>query len=355
MGRRCGCTGPCAIGYDRFVQLRLVALYAIAAGAAACATVWGFEDARDRPADGGGGADAPVAAGEVIDSNVPGIVCAPRPPEAWQGPLAMFTATASPLPALPTCLDRWELAYDGVADHKTNSGCGCECDPTTTQPCAKPILNFFEDSTCTMPCGTANQEVPSIAPACVAFDKTGCGALYAKITTAAPQGSCTAKSKGPPVAVTWGAEVRLCQPKAELVAECPADKKLAPASSLPFEPGNYCIVSRTATECPTTYPRKRTFFDADKVNDTRSCKPCSCGAPTGTCGGAVVAGDDNDDCSGGVSTVTAPTNCGQVKSSNTGFRYEVRDGGGPVTCAASGGEMEGAFEPTAPVTVCCRK
>lgn len=351
------------IGYDRSVQIRVAALFAlaVATGAAACASVWGFEDATERSPEGGASSDAegaPVAVGDVTPSDVPGIMCAPRPPEGWQGPLAIFTGRGNPLPAVPACPDRYDVAIEGKGEPLAPPGaCTCACELTSAAPCAGPTVTFYEEDTCTTPCGTANQVVPSRngSTGCVAWVNGNCpGSKWAKIADAKPGGSCTPEQAGLPVPHSWAAELRLCAAKSDVQATCPAGTLPAPSTGFPYEPNNYCIARRSAGECPPTYPRQRTFFDGSQVKDTRGCKDCVCGPPTGTCGGTVTTVDTPGSCSGGITSHSVPAACSEVKSSNNGFGYDHKDAGGPVSCTPSGGGSDGTFEPISPITVCCR-
>jgi hypothetical protein len=138
-------------------------------------------------------------------------------------------------------------------------------------------------------------------------------------------------------------------------AACPAGAAPAPTTSFPYEPNNYCIARRSAGECPATYPRRRTFFDESQVKDTRGCKECLCGIPTGTCGGTAFTVDTVGNCSGGTTSHAVPAACSEVKSSNVGFGYDHKDAGGAVACPPSGGGPDdGTFEAVSPITVCCR-
>lgn len=341
------------------MSLRLLPIGLAAALLASCATIWGFEDALDLEADGGassGSSGSSGATGEVTPSDTPGIVCAPAAPEGWQGPLAIFAATATPLPPLPPCTDRYQIAYDGNAQPDARPGaCTCACDPPGSFKCGAPRLSFFIDDQCATPCGPSTQPVPST---CAAFDAGTCpSSKWAKVTNAVPVGvTCTARVVGEPPAVAWGAEVRLCAPAPDVAAtRCPGGKAPTPEAVLPYEPSNYCIASRTATSCPAGYPAKRTYYDPDKLNDTRRCKDCTCGTPEAPCGGMVITADNPTACSGGTQPINLPAACATTKSSNEGFIYREPDGGGgPVTCPPAGGGAEGTLAPTAPITVCCR-
>jgi hypothetical protein len=348
----------------RFRALAVVA-FALVGGGAACATVWGFEDATERGADGGasssssGSDGAPVATGEVTPSDVPGIMCAPAAPEGWQGPLAIFTGRGTPLPAVPGCPDRYDVALEGKADPIAPKGaCTCTCEIAGMPACAGPLATFYSDDACSTACGTPDQVVPTRngAMGCTAFVNGNCPASrWIKLTDAKPAGSCAPKKDGLPAPPSWAAELRLCAPKVDVSATCPAGAAPAPVTAFPYEPNNFCIAKRSAGACPSTYPRRREFFDETQVNDSRGCKDCTCGTMTGPCGGVVNTVDTPGNCSGGGFTHLVPTACSAVKSSNTGFGYDRKDGGGPFACPPSGGGPDdGAFEAKSPITVCCR-
>jgi hypothetical protein len=341
-------------------RLKKFVLLVTPMGLAACATVWGFEDATERTPDGGTDA-LPEPVGQIVASDVQGIVCAPRAPEGWQGPLAIAVVKGTPLPALPECLERSQKVIDGNGEPNAPPGeCKCACDPSKLGACASPVATFYTDITCTTACAPP-QVVPTRQaqePKCVAYATGTCpaGGEFAKITAAKPAGACDAKSSGDPPAYAWGNAVRLCGPKSDVVAKCDADKSLVPASALPFEAGNYCIASTTQRECPTTYPRKREFHDPAQVSDMRGCAPCTCGEPTGNCGGLVRSVDSPDSCSGGEKPHSLPTvGCTDFKGNNTGWGYEpdTTDASVDPKCPPVGGGPTGSFQ-AAPITVCCR-
>jgi hypothetical protein len=298
----------------------------------------------------------------VTPSNVAGIVCAPRPPQGFQGPLAFYTVKGSPLPAAPPCIDQYEPtpAYDGNADVSAPAGeCKCECDPSSTTPCGSPVITLFSDTGCMTPCGPA-QPVPTKAaapPLCGTMDAGACiDPTYAKVAAARPGGACTPKSIGLPPPHSWGSVARLCEPKKDIVAECDADKVLAPITKFPYQTDNYCLLTTLAdAECPPTYPKKSVFYDSDKFLDERSCGECTCAPPTGSCGGSVVTTDDPSTCSGGVDSFDPlPAGCQNIEKSR-GFAYTPGpDAGVSPRCDPGGGGPTGSLQPTAATTICCR-
>jgi hypothetical protein len=378
------------------------ALFALAFALASCGTIWGFEDALDRdpaaPEGGAGGAwetgtgpapdtgtspDTGVGADPDADApdsdasstftedggddsivpapNAPGVSCVPPAPLGWQGPLAIVEVTGTPLPTSPSCLSGYKLVYDGNAEPDAPAGaCTCSCTPPSlaSLKCASPTGTFYSDPTCLVPCSQA-QTVPT-PPAtnsgCQAFSvlATCATTKYVKVEDAVPTGgSCTAVTNGTPKPLSWNKAVRLCGP-AGVTATCPGTKVPIVTPVLPYDPGNFCIVSRSDQACPTAYPQKRTYFDSDKVTDTRGCGTCSCGAVKGTCGGGMITIDTPASCSGGVTNISVPAGCATVKSSNKGWGYTAPGTPSNVSCEGAGGGPTGTFHANAPINICCR-
>lgn len=331
-------------------------------GLAACASVWGFEEATERATDvGDAGArdDGPVATGDVTPSNVPGVFCAPRPPEGWLGPLSVAEATGSPPPSLAECSERWESAYDLKANVTApDGGCGCECVPDQVTACAMPSGSVFQDNQCKNACA-APQVIPSLAQGmCAPLSVGACtGDVFVTYSAANPGGKCTPKSKGPPAAPAWLTAARICKPKADVTADC-ADKAIAPQTPVGFDTNNYCILAtRAADECPSTYPRRRSYFKDGEFAENRSCEACNCGPPTGTCAGIVQSGDNTaaGACGGGKVEVTPPlTACKKIGGNRVWGYWDGDAAAQNVQCEPSGGGIIGKVVPAASLTVCCR-
>lgn len=251
----------------------------------ACGLVLGFPDSRELDVldDAGSSGDSSASEDAVEPApGAPGLVCAPPAPEGFQGPVAIFEGSGNPAPSPPDCLPRHSVAYDGAGNPSAPApACTCQCvAPTTGVSCAEPVANFFRDSTCTTPCGAPNQIIPTMNTAatagCGGWDETGCnvGAPWVQLSVAKVKGPpCVANLAGTaPPPVSWSASVRLCAPTPDVTASCPGVKVPIPASTLPYEPGNYCVASRSVTTCPSAYPAKRVYFDPDRFEDTRACK-----------------------------------------------------------------------------------
>jgi hypothetical protein len=333
-------------------------------GLAACATVWGFEDAIERGGDGTADGGGPIATGEVTPSNVAGVFCAPRPPEGWIGPLSVAEVTGAPLPPIAQCSERWELAFEANANITVpDAGCGCDCDTAGVKECAAPSATLFSEAMCNSACGAA-QTVPSYPyKTCAQFDAgtalcPSTADVWIKAGSAAPTGTCEPKSKGPPAPPTWLTGARLCRPKPDVAADC-GDKAIAPQTPVGFDTNNYCVLATRPDECPSTYPRKRNYFEANKFSEERSCEACSCGPPTGKCAGALQTGDSTSatpaDCAGGYKNLDLPlTACTKIGKQRV-WSYDHADAAAEnVQCAPSGGAILGKVVPATTLTVCCR-
>lgn len=323
---------------------------------AGCGTLLGFEEARDLDAPSVD-ADGGLVGFDIVPStDTPGVVCVPRAPEGWQGPLALYEARGA-TSAAPACAASFRLVYDGNGDlDAPPATCSCTCDPGKGYACGPARSAFYGDDKCTTECQAA-RPIPVVAnDLCPLFDDGACpAARWIKFTPGAVLGpACQPKAKaGTPPPPTWKVDVRLCGPTPDLAARCPGERVPTPRAELPFTPENYCVASRTDTTCPASYPSKRTYFDPDKAEDTRGCDTCSCGPPTGTCGGTVTTVDTAAGCSGGARVANAGT-CVSVKDSNKGWGYAPGAPSG-VTCEPVGGGPKGELRPTAPITVCCRR
>lgn len=338
-----------------WTRARVVPILAAALAPASCASIWGFEDARDRD---DGGAAPPNG---LDPSTTPGVVCVPPVPEGFQGPLAIYETPGTP-PTLPGCNDKFAQPRDLAASPDGPPGaCTCACEPQGQYTCADPVLTLFSDATCTTACGPAGgQAVPlKDGTTCKPLTKGNCPTtMYGKLTDARPVGApCTPKTVDPPRPFEWGGSARLCSAVAGSVsASCPPGRIPAPAPELPFDPGNLCIAGASQDTCPADYPAKHTFYDPNQLVDTRACKACSCGDPKGACGGSYTASDKSD-CTGGVRSSTVPnTVCTKdiVKDSTTSFAYVPAASATDVICEPAGGGSQGELVTGKPLTVCCR-
>jgi len=171
------------------------------------------------------------------------------------------------------------------------------------------------------------------------------------------------------------AVVEPCLPSAQGVASIPAPSwgtvarecSLWPLTGDGCETGQACVPGTPpgyalcvfrdgddpAVECPEEYPDR--LVVAAGVADDRTCEPCTCGEPDGTCSALVAAFTDGM-CGAPIGSV--------VVTSDEPACFDVPSGSGlasrsgallvdkPGSCAPSGGAV-GAIEPAGAMTLCC--
>jgi hypothetical protein len=119
---------------------------------------------------------------------------------------------------------------------------------------------------------------------------------------------------------------------------------------LPETPAEHslCIFTTGETACPAG-PWSTSVVTWSDVEDDRDCSSCTCGSPSGTCGGSVVL--TNTGCGGGsvfIDEIPAG-GCGDVSAfSHATWTPEV-----DASCAPSGGALQGDVTPTGAITYCC--
>jgi len=321
---------------------------ALVAGAlaTACAALLGFEDAVDLR-DGGGALFDVTADGLVGPSEAAGMVCVPTPPDLWQGPLILFAAQGASLPPPPDCPAPYVRVYDGHANPTgPPADCKCTCGAPTNVACSPPMMNLFNNlCVAGSECATPHLQLNTT---CTNLQITGCGAARFTIDPSTPAGGSCAPSQ--PTAMrrpsSWSVEVRLCALSGATPAGCPAGKVATPATGLPFDP-TYCVTQRTDTQCPPTYPTKRTYYEA--YTDDRGCDPCTCDPPTGVmCGGTVTTGDSNT-CARPMTYTVPLTTCTNGLKPAAFFTGDPPVGG---SCAPQN-HPKGGLTPNTPTTVCC--
>jgi hypothetical protein len=319
-------------------------------GAAACASVWGFED-------GVPAVDAGAESGAIVDTEVvpaegaAGVVCVPSWPPEWQGPLVIAETTGAPAPEPPACPTGYAKPIDGHAN-ATAGSCACACGAPTGMTCSTSatVAVYADETNCTN--GTNQCGSLSVTTTCTAYPDAGCPAMnsFAKVTApvAASGGSCAPTGPGVLSPPAWGAATRVCAPPFAVAGKCPADKVPTPQASPPYQT-NYCIGLTGTAACPASYPKQRVYFTGE--SDTRSCQ-CSCETPAGAKCAVVVQGMDHDDCTGAAKATPTTAACvGMTNSSG----IVLADAGVPTggSCAPSS-TITGTLQGVTPFTICCR-
>src|SRR5438067_3204247 len=135
--------------YDGVVVVRrLLAASLVLAGAtalAACAAIWGFQDAHDVDA---GDPDAPIDTEVVPASGADGVVCVPAPPPESQGPLVIDQKSGDPVAAPDDCVAPYGSPLDLFANPKGDPDCGCRCGGPSGLGCTGPTVALFTGAGC---------------------------------------------------------------------------------------------------------------------------------------------------------------------------------------------------------------
>lgn len=320
--------------------------------------------------DGGPGIDA----GPLVDAGPPPSTCAgpcvAHLPDGWLGPVLVQTGApdvgASCPPEAP------HVDYDGYAA-LTDEPLAC---PACTCDAAEGACGASTELTANAaPCasvGDGVQQTPVSVPltgACTPVGGLPAGAPCAtghclQSLTFAPlalmETGCAPSAEPPPEPTppVWQTAALACAD--DRPGWCDdVDTICAPADAAGF---SLCISQAGDLACPSDWPLKQTFYKT--VEDTRSCTPCDCGAPTGgTCTALVSAFSD--------STCTT-TQVALKMSSSVSACVPVQTEGSPPTspalggvtgskptyqpgtCLPSGGAPSGMLAPAEPTTFCCR-
>ena len=269
--------------------------------------------------------------------------CVPAPPGGWSGPIQFYYAagTAPACPGTSTPAFAGGTGLNGAP--ATCSTCSCG---SATITCGASF-DFYEGSTsgCATPCGS--QVVTTCAPVATGCTQAGIGF---SVNAVVAGGSCTPSAQNPSVPPTsWTTNAKACLNGAS--TSCTGGVCTESAAS------NYaiCIYQAADVPCPSTgYTTKQLVYSS--VTDGRTCTPCGCGTPGGTCSGGSVSLADEGTCTTETFARNMPTGCANPPVSATGLFAEVKvaptlaDAG---TCPPDGGAPTGSAAPASPMTVCC--
>ncbi len=366
----------------------------LSGGAAACASIWGFEDGvlgsdaglpdgktgseggrRDvgKPRDGGtdvqdstigrdSGADvrdSATATDSAIDvhtdaSNPCALTCVPGVPLGWSGPYVISETTGGPpAPAPAGCADSYSSeAYSGYASpHAPAATCSCRCGPAEGGTCAPPTVTLYNDPTCDSP--SECDSVDASAGACVTFSASCTGTYMIVGTPHALPGRCRATGTADVPDAGWTASVRLCGPADASAAACSGGKVcVPPVPDAGFE-STYCVVNAGGepVACPPgPYSHQRVYYGG--ATDDRGCSACVCGAPDASCSGGTYTTHKKAGCGSNSTPFSTPQSCVSVGGDKSG----IYNGSAVLTsgaCVPDGGVATGSFTPTTPTTICC--
>lgn len=265
--------------------------------------------------------------------------CAPEVPQGWQGPVVVYDGAD----AAPPCPGEYPQVVHADQRAGLDEGaavCDCDCDGVVGASCGAATLReegnlclafvmdpdtyVLQPGACTLVNAPANDY--SLTPP----------ALQTAGASCAPQ--ATEAIDEP----TWDRHVRSCGTAAGDACDG--------GTCFPGVPAEHsmCIWVEGEAACPAG-PWSQTLVSYADAIDGRDCTACTCGAPTGSCGGDAYL--TNNGCAGNAVLVDImPANgCGDVGSATHGMWVPEVD----ASCAPSGGTLTGEVAVGGAVTYCC--
>lgn len=263
--------------------------------------------------------------------------CAPDVPQGWQGPVVMYDGEA----AAPPCPGTYPQAVHTGLHAGLDSGdasCSCECGDVVGASCGAATLRE-EGNLCV-------QFI--MDPETFVLQPNQCSFINAPADTysVTPPALNTAGASCSPDAdesiptPTWDRNVRSCE-------TAPGDA-CDGGTCFPAIPEDHamCIFVEGDAACPGGTWANRVVSHADFTDD-RDCSACTCGSPSGTCGGSVVL--MNQGCGVIFVDEIVVNGCATVGAASHAEWYPEVD----ASCSPSGGALVGDAAPTDAITYCC--
>ena len=274
--------------------------------------------------------------------------CVEAPMSGWSGPAIFYQApTGTVGPACSGAYDMSAVSLKAGLDGGTPT-CACMCGAATGTSCGSATLQGFNNNLCITAGGPTWTLPPST---CTSFALSG-SSHYELFAPDVTGGTCAStETKTIPVP-TWATEFQACTGSAAFTsAGCAANQVCAPRPPANFD-SQICIYAPGNVACPSgsAYSNRTVWYN--NYTDTRTCSGnCSCGAPSGSCGGGVTftqgtgtCGDINDGTIGVASCHAPPI------QNPTYATYEPSP---MAACTPSNDALMGALTPTQPTTFCC--
>jgi hypothetical protein len=197
-----------------------------------------------------------------------GYMCVPTPPSGFTGLGEVYDGTGPS----PPCDSLYTKDYfTGYATPQCPATCSpCTCGAPDGVTCGDPKISSGT-ATCPKP-------IDSVTPGVCTTVSLPSGDVFATSAGQASGGSCALTGGTvPPIAWNTG---HLCGANATGGKGC-ANGVCWPKPNSPFLP-QACVFASGDLSCPATgYAVKRTYYDSEKVSDTRACSGCTCGSPSG--------------------------------------------------------------------------
>lgn len=320
--------------------------------AAGGTTASGDEDCMDGADNDGDGAI------DCADSDcTPGFECVPAVPGGWTG---YFHISRTDYPTLPPpCAggDEPTLFHAGPAGPAECTA--CSCGAVSGAACSPPAFSCYTNSTT---CGSGEVDLTAALqdgqchkPA----NQIGAAfALSCAITEPSQvlaNGKCEPSAADFPNKAPWQNEVGACEQPTG--GGCESGQMCAPKASGNMGDG-LCVQKEGDAACPAGAFSKKVQVYKDGT-DGRSCAACTCGDSATTCNGGAYTVFDSNNCDNQGNDPPIPVDSSTCK--NVTALLDVNSWSMQATlpkpqgnCPPAGGEPQGAFSPTGPVTFCCQ-
>jgi hypothetical protein len=273
-------------------------------------------------------------------------LCVPTIPTSWTGPVIYAeTSTGDDDVTCPAGYSNpMTRAYTGLDEG--SASCTCQCGDPQGVTCGNATLRGYGNSSCVTDGGFG------LPPASVASCQQSIpDSNYYRFTAPSVSGgSCAPINKENITTASWSTRTSACQLTDGLDA-CGADTSCAPRPPAEFESA-LCIVRSGDHSCPAGAFSKR-FVRHTGLSDTRTCKGCTCGAPSGSCGGTMrIKHNASGTCSGGsTDAVLSPGTCGYAPN---GEQASYTPNPSSASCSTtSSSSLTGSVTPTGSTTYCC--
>jgi hypothetical protein len=328
---------------------------------------------------------APVGCVSIADLTYPfpddpavgadvGATCPPgryvtRPPRS-EGPYWLWDGPDGQEPHCPPEPQTGGWAWDGHADLVTSDECPCTCE-LSTGACELPSMLTASAMACNI-AEAAGLSFNAPVPWDGKCDNTiQVPAMAANSLWIAPmtikQDSCEPGLRVPPIEFphvwdlpySWKRIGRICHGWGWSWSQNPETICIPDGQPAPKD-FRLCIMKEDdiLTPCDPAWPDRRVFYDG--LDDTRDCKACKCGPPTGSLCTATISIHKDSTCTApvgqGIDISSTEPACGDL--SPPGPALVSKSATPPVyvpgTCEPSHITATGTASPKGPVTFCCQ-
>lgn len=275
--------------------------------------------------------------------------CVEDPPGSWQGPVILHDGVqGDPFPTCPVSYPTAE--QDLNAGLRALGDCACECAPASGMACGNVLIDQAPFGSCT---GAWNPLAPLPPGVCTDVTVSPSSPWFEFTAPATSGGNCAPGILDSLLSPVWQDQSRICGGATVTAAGCQTGELCAPdpGAGIPFG-SQLCIYAGGDSLCPggSTYSERSVYYSA--IQNSRSCGPCTCGTPVGSCEGYVSF---RTPCSEPAQLIGSVTHgqCTQINTSDTAVGA-VYNASPTASCLPSAGSIQGAATGTGAVTVCCQ-